>query len=82
VWQETNLGQCHYALQAFSRVSAVWNWASSEAEWEYACRAGTATRFSHGDDSGCVALSDYARYNEGEQYAHMVGQKLPNPWGA
>jgi formylglycine-generating enzyme required for sulfatase activity len=52
----------------------------SEAEWEYCTRAGTATRFSFGDDVG--KINDYAWHTENAAGNDPpVGAKAPNPWG-
>jgi len=52
----------------------------TEAEWEYACRAGSKTKFSFGDVE--EGLGDYAWYRaNSDNTTHPVGQKKPNAWG-
>ncbi|WP_293741591.1 SUMF1/EgtB/PvdO family nonheme iron enzyme [uncultured Pedobacter sp.] len=52
----------------------------TEAEWEYACKAGTEGNYSFGDDAS--KLGDYAWYKDNsDNKTHQVGQKKPNPWG-
>jgi formylglycine-generating enzyme required for sulfatase activity len=74
------LEPCYNLQTAECNFSASGYRLPTEAEWEFACRAGTAGDYSFGDNPTELAANAWLKTNS-NQTTHPVGQKPANPWG-
>lgn len=75
----TQYAALHYC-RWLSEKTGIFYRLPTEAEWEYACKAGTTTAYSFGDEVDSLEHYAWFRNNSDEAY-QKVGQKRPNPWG-
>lgn len=87
-WDDAHAFCEHLNRQYAGRLPAGYRFdLPTEAQWEYACRAGTTTALNNGknltsEDERCPNLDEVAWYDENSGYrTHKVGRKKPNAWG-
>jgi formylglycine-generating enzyme required for sulfatase activity len=78
-WDDTQKFLTRLNAQQAGNIPAGWAYVlPTEAQWEYACRAGTTTAYSWGDS----ITTDNANYSDsGYSQTRDVGQYAANPWG-